>query len=211
MTSAEANALHNPFLHKGRFRAELQLNCAEHAPNLSLLRGTAIALTFPNQAWVDLVSSARSVTALFLDRPKAKDLSAIANLPLTNLTMSYPSHVKDWSFLRRLPTLIRLSLHNTLSLQDLELVRALSSLEVLQLSGGYSKPLRLPSLAPLADSRHLTAILLAAVHCTDWSLRPLFHLSSLRRFDCPLWWPSGEIRALTEHNKELNCNVNEPA
>lgn len=207
MTSAEANSLHNPFLWNGKLRRDLQIFCDEQPPDRSRLVGNAVILTFPTQDWVDLVSSDSSITALFLDRPKANDLSGIANLTLSNLTISYPKPNTDWSFLGNLPSLIRLSLQNTIAIQDIDWVRSLSALEVFQLSGGYSKALQLLSLAPLADAHHLTAILLASIRCTDWSLRTLFNLASLRRFDCPLWWPQDEVRALAEYNKHLKCNV----
>lgn len=209
MTREEANALHNPFIRSGHFRADVQIDCTECDPDPSLLNNSAVALIFPSQAWIDVAASVPTITALFIDRPKAKDLNSLANLSLINLTVSYPSRVKDWTFLQRIPSLLRLSLHNTLSLPDLEAVRSLPCLEVFQLSGGYSSSLRLPSLSPLADCRRLTAIDLVAIRCTDWSLKPLFGLSALRRFDCPLWWPSTELHAFLAHNKVLQCNVTE--
>jgi hypothetical protein len=133
-------------------------------------------------------------------------LSAVSKLPLVNLTVSYPSHVKNWTFLQQMHSLLRLSLHNTLSIQDLEPVRSLVGLEVLQVSGGYSKWLELPSLAPLASCSKLFVIDLAAVRCADTSLRPLFGLTALRRFDCPLSWPKAEVEALFEHNKAIHSD-----
>jgi hypothetical protein len=203
MTRADANALYNPFIRNGAFRHDRTFDCTGRDPDSSALRGHAVALTFPTQAWVEAASYAGSITALFIDRPKATDLSPVSKLPLTNFTVSYPSRIKDWAFLQGMHSLARLSLHNTLSLSHLEPVRGLVALEVLQLSGGYSKWLELPSLAPLASCSRLAVIDLAATRCVDPSLRPLFGLTSLRRFDCPLSWPRAEVEALFEHNKAI--------
>ena len=158
MTRAEGNAMHNPFIRNGRFfsrsarfRHELAFDCTGRDPDPAVFRSSAVALVFPTQAWVEAASSVGNITAIFLDRPKAKDLSAVSKLPLTNFTVSYPSYVKDWAFLQCMPSLLRLSLHNTLPLPDLEPVRGLHALEVFQLSGGYGRCLTLPSLAPLAN------------------------------------------------------------
>src|SRR6185369_894890 len=121
--SSEANALHNPFLSKGRFRSELQIDCSKTKPDASALKRATVALVFPSQDWINAISSAGSTRALFLDRPKAKDLGPIADLPLVHLSLSYPSYVKNRSFIERLTTLVRLSLHNTLSLGSLDYVR----------------------------------------------------------------------------------------
>ena len=196
--------MHNPFIRNGHFRDDLAFDCTGRNPDASAFRGSAIALTFPTQAWVEAASNVGTITALFIDRPKTKDLSAVSKLPLTNFTVSYPSHVRDWTFLERIPSLLRLSLHNTLSLADLEPVRGLVALEGFQLSGGYSNWLTLPSLAPLAACSRLAVIDLAAVRCVDSSLRPLFGLAALRRFDCPLSWPRTEVEALLKHNKAIH-------
>jgi hypothetical protein len=209
MIWSEANALHNPFLRGGSFRTDLQIDCTKSEPDELHLSGSAIVLVFPNQAWIEAASSSSTIRALFLDRPKTKDLSPLANLPLFNLTVSYPSHVKDWGFLERFPSLLRLSLHNTLSITSLESVGKLRGLEVFQLSGGYSKCLRLPSLVPLACCENLRVIDLANVRCADPSLRPLLSLSALRRFDCPLYWPADEVQALLCYNTALHSNFME--
>ena len=212
MTTREANALHNPFLSAaGQFRIELQIDCTAHKPDRALFGGPFVALAFPDQSWIDLASEVHTITALFVDRPRAKDLSRIANLPLQNFTASYPARATDWSFLERLSALTRLSVHNTASFDGLAAVATLEQLEVFQLSGGYSSVLRLPSLAPLGACRRLVAILLAAVRCTDWGLEPIRRLPFLRRFDCPLWWPRAEIEALINHRDGVTSNVTEQA
>jgi len=207
MTFNEANALHNPFIEGGRFSHELQVNCKDQKPDVALLQGASVSLVFPSQEWINLVADIETITALFIDRPSAKDMNPIANMNLYHLSMSYPTPVKDWSFIRNLTSLQRLSLHNTLSIHSIEEVETLSLLEVFQLSGGYSKSLRLPSLRPLAECRRLVAILLAAVRFTDYSLQPLMNLPSLRRFDCPAWWPANELQSLLTHSKAISSNA----
>ena len=207
MTDDDARTLHNPFISQGVFRRELAIQCPDHDPDVTLLQGPDVALTFPNQAWIDILPAARHLRSVFVDRPRAKDLSPVASLNLMNLTMSYSSHVKEWSFLRQLKQLKRLSLHNTLSLVDLEVASELRDLEIFELSGGYSKPLRLPSLLPLGRLVKLKAILMGAVRLANWSLVPIYELKDLRRFNCPTYWPKQEIAGLLRANPLVVSNA----
>ena len=106
-------------------------------------------------------------------------------------------------------SLLRLALDNTLSLQDLKPVQRLSRLEVIRLSGGFSKTLRLPSLAPLAQPQNLRAVLLASLRFEDWSLFPLFGLPDLKRFDSPLSCPKDQFHMLLRYNPRLSSNLAE--
>lgn len=207
MTDDDALTLHNAFMSQGTFRRDLAIHCPDHDPDMGLLQGPDVALTFPNQAWIDIIPSAQHLRSIYVDRPRARDLSPVASLSLINLTMSYPSHVKEWSFLRQLKQLKRLSLHNTLSLVDLEVTSELRDLGIFELDGGYSKPLCLPSLHPLGRLIKLKAILMAAVKFSDWSLVPIYGLKELRRFNCPKYWPKQEIAGLLRARPSVVCNV----
>ena len=207
MTWNEANALHNPFIRDGLFTAEVSIDCSAQRPDLSLLNGHEISLWRPKQDWIDLLKDASHVRALFIAQPRARSLHAVASLNLFNLSLSYPSFVKDWSFLTGMQSLIRLALHNTLSMHDLEPVRTLSGLEVLQVSGGMSKNLQLPSLEPLAELKRLRVISLASVRFEDWSLFPLFGLPALERFDSPLYCPSDQFEMLRRYNPRVASNL----
>jgi hypothetical protein len=172
----------------------------------------AIVLTFANQDWVDLAGSASTITAIFLDRPKARDLRPIGNLRLYNLTLSYPSYVREWGFLSLLSdTLLRLTLDNTLSLGSLDLLSELRVLEALRLSGGYSKDAKLPSLEALGELTNLKIIDLAAVRFANSDLSALWRLPHLARFDCPFYFPRGQVEKLKAHFSSLESNVLNPA
>ena len=209
MTHREANTLHNPFLRNGVFKAKLWIDCKSCKPDPSLLTHSEVALGFPNQAWIDMLGDAQHLRAIDIKAPRARDLHPLAKLDLFHLTLSYPSFVKDWSFLRSMSSLLRLALDNTLSLQDLKPVQRLSRLEVIRLSGGFSKTLRLPSLAPLAHLENLRAVLLASLRFEDWSLFPLFGLPDLKRFDSPLSCPKDQFHMLLRYNPRLSSNLAE--
>lgn len=199
--------MHNPFLENGLFRPIVRIDCKSHKPDPSLLSASEVALSFPNQAWIDMLGEAEHLRALDIKAPRAQKLHPLAKLNLFHLTLSYPSFVKDWSFLQSMHSLLRLALDNTLSLRSLDPVGHLSQLEVIRLSGGFSKVLHLPALTPLADLKHLRALLLASVHFTDWTLFPLFGLTGLRRFESPLSCPQEHFQMLLRYNPSVASNL----
>src|SRR5437667_8043760 len=169
MTREQAYALHDPF--RSGNSSEHCVLCRSQKPDPSLLFGQqSVRLVFPNQEWIDLTADSPQITSLFVDRPRARDLSPLSSLSLINFSVSYPSYVKDWSFLSSFSSLLRLVLANTLSIRDLEPLREFLNLEVLMVSGGYSKTLKLLSLSPLSDLMRLKVVAFAAVRFECWDL-----------------------------------------
>jgi hypothetical protein len=206
MTRDQAYALHDPF--RSGISSAYSVLCRSQKPDSSLLLGRqSVRLVFPNQEWINLAAESPQITSLFVDRPRARDLSPLSSLRLSNFSVSYPSYVKDWSFLSSFSSLVRLVLANTLSIQDLEPVREFLNLEVLMVSGGYSKVLKLPSLSPLSSLRRLKVIALAAVRFECWELDCLLNLPELCVFDCPLQWPKNEVMKLARHKPQLISNA----
>jgi len=206
MTREQAYALHNPFrIGNG---SEHSVFCRSQKADSSLLLGRqSVRLVFPNQEWIDLVAESPQITSLFVDRPRARDLSPLSSLRLFNFSVSYPSYVKNWSFLSSFSSLVRLVLANTLSILDLEPLREFLNLEVLMVSGGYSKTLKLPSLSPLSDLIRLKVIALAAVRFECWDLDCLLKLPELCLFDCPQYWPKDEVMKLARSKPQLISNA----
>src|SRR5882672_7215183 len=115
MTREQAVALHNPF----PFGARYEIFCNSQLPDIRLLHGReGVWLVHPNQQWIDLVAQAPTIKAVWVDKPRVRklDLSPLSELGLYNFSTSYPSHIRDWSFLSKIPSLKRVVLHNTLSL-----------------------------------------------------------------------------------------------
>lgn len=206
MTREQAYALHNPF--RSGSHSEHSVLCRSQKPDPSLLLGQqSVRLVFPNQEWIDLTAGSAQITSIFVDRPKARDLSPLSSLSLINFSVSYPSNVKDWTFLSSFSSLLRLVLANTLSIRDLDPLRKLLNLEVLMVSGGYSKTLKLPSLSPLSDLMRLKVVALAAIRFECWDVGCLLKLPELCLFDCPLYWPKEEVVKLARHKPQLISNA----
>jgi hypothetical protein len=206
MTREQAYALHNPFLFGNR--NEHSVPCRPQKPDPSLLAGRqSVRLLDPDQEWINLVAESPHITSLFLDQPRARDLSPLSSLKLINFSVSYPSQVKNWSFLSSFTSLVRLVLANTLSIRDLDTLRNFHNLEVLMVSGGYSKKLQLPSLSPLSELTRLKVIVLAAVRFESWDLTMLHQLPELCLFDCPLSWPKSELMNLARNKPHLISNA----
>lgn len=206
MTREQALSLHDPFRNDDLFR----IQCKSEQPNLSLLRDQeSVRLIFPNQDWIDLVAQTPSIKAVYVDRPRARNLNLkpLTSLKLYHFSTSYPSGVKDWSFLAEIPTLRKLALHNTLSIRGLEPLEKLTELEVLILSGGYSSVLHLSSLSVLINLKKLKAIFLAALRFESWNLDPVLGLPDLVCFDAPLYWPKEEIEKLARRRPKVTSNL----
>ncbi|HEY7152382.1 MAG TPA: hypothetical protein VH575_00340, partial [Gemmataceae bacterium] len=73
----------------------------------------------------------------------------------------------------------RLILFDNCNYTDLEPLGPLQELEALCLEGGWSKPLRLDTLAPLGRLGRLKRLRLASLRVADGSLRPLHQLGEL--------------------------------
>jgi len=207
MTREQACALHNPF-HYGN---GCRVLCRSQKPEPSLLLDHQSGrLVFPNQEWIDLAAASPQITSLFVDRPKARDLTPLSSLNLINFSVSYPTYVRDWSFLSGFRSLLRFVLANTVSIKDLEPLRELLELEVCMVSGGHSQVLRLPSLSPLSDLTRLKVVVLAAVRFDCWDLRCVAKLPDLCLFEGPLYWPKDELIRRARHKPELTSNALEP-
>jgi hypothetical protein len=208
MTHKDGLALLNPFAKGEVFASDLRILCRGQVPSDAAINDRSeLILTFPNQPWIDFIGAKTGVRALFLDRPRARDFAPVANLPLYNFSTSYPSYVRDWSFLGSMAgSMRRLVLHNTLSLPDLCVLSELKNLEVLILSGGYSTDARFDSVAPLTGLKKLRVIHFASVRFRDPSLAPLDRLPSLSRLDGPQWMTS-EIRSLRARIPHLQSQI----
>ena len=123
-------------------------------------------------------------------------MEPLAALALQQLEISYPTRIKDWTFLSRLTELRRLVIDNATTFTDLSCLESLRHVEFLGLSGGYSKPLRVPCLKPFATMESLKAVYLANVRLEDWDLSPVGKLTDLKLFYTPKWCPAEEIKKL---------------
>lgn len=79
---------------------------------------------------------------------------------------------------------------------SIDAIAGLGQLQVLHLAGAMYRPMRLPSLAPLASLEHLCMLTLSGVSVRDRSLRPLGGLTRLTRLELPLKFPSAEFEWL---------------
>ena len=134
--------------------------------------------------------------SLAIKTPRASDLRPLGKLALTQFEVSYPTRIKDWSFLSQLTRLRRLVVDNAATFSNLSCLRDLHTVEFLRVTGGYSKPLRADSLQSLAGMQSLRAIFLANIRLKDWDLSALRQLKHLELLYTPQWCPAEEIKAL---------------
>ena len=176
----------------------------EQARSELIPSGDSLHLVFPNQAWIDFIASRDQLRDLWIDRPSAKSLDSIARLHLQHLSITYPSHVRDWRFLSKMCGLRYLKLANVSSLPSLEHIAELVHLEVLILAGTYSRNLKIPSLEPLSRLANLRVVLFASVQLRDWSLASLHDKPRLEYFSCPSACPKTELQTLQARHPKLD-------
>ena len=112
---------------------------------------------------------------------RVPDLRHVAALTeLQDLAIAGSVKLKSLSGLEAFRHLRRLILFNNCNYTSIDAVAGLSNLETLCLEGGFSKLLRLPSLAPLRGLHQLERLRLASLKVADGSLRALHDLRSLR-------------------------------
>ena len=81
-------------------------------------------------------------------------------------------------------------------LSSIDALEPLRELRIVFLAGGMYKPMRIPSLRPLAGLHGLVKLHLSGVRVADRSLRPLAGLTTLRRLNLPLHFPAEEFAML---------------
>ena len=134
---------------------------------------------------------------LELTDPRVSDLRMLTGLSqLRLLSVSVGPSLRSLDGIEKLAKLELISTWNTPTLQSIDALARLRDLRVVFLSGGMYKPMRIPSLRPLAALDHLMRLSLSSVRVTDGSLKPLTRLTSLRRLDLPLSFPSDQFAML---------------
>ena len=127
---------------------------------------------------------------------RVSTLQAFAPLGrLTSLRIAGSSKIKSLSGLEQLTGLTELILFDCCNYATIEQIAPLVSLETLCLEGGFSKPLTIESLEPLAQLTELRRLRLASVRVRDKSLRPLHGLDKLRDVFIAKMFPDFELRA----------------
>ena len=114
--------------------------------------------------------------------------------------------------LRSLPRLVDLELHNVNASADLAFVQGLQGLRALGLAGDSNsiKPLKIPSLAPLADLQEIERLSLHTVRVDDGSLAPLAEMRKLRWLSLANVFPMAECARLAGLRPDLDFNLAKP-
>jgi hypothetical protein len=195
MNLEDARSLHNAFCRGGKWHATHAFSC-EESPQDDVLTHDSVYLVSPSAEWITSISESKQLRSLAIKTPRTSDLRPLGKLALTQFEVSYPTRIKDWSFLSQLTRLRRLVVDNAASFSNLSCLRDLRTVEFLRVTGGYSKPLRADSLQSLAGMESLRAIFLANIRLRDWDLSALRQLKHLELLYTPQWCPAEEIKAL---------------
>jgi hypothetical protein len=127
---------------------------------------------------------------------RVSTLEAFAPLGrLESLRIAGSSKIKSLNGLERLTGLAELILFDCSNYPTIEQIAALATLDTLCLEGGFSKPLTIESLEPLARLTELRRLRLASIRVGDKSLRPLHGLDKLRDVFIAKMFPVSELRA----------------
>lgn len=146
---------------------------------------------------VQLLSSLSGLSSLVVHGFRGPSLQPLSGLPqLERLVICGSSRPHSLDGIESLPKLRELLLVLVSGIHDLDPLSAVTGLTTLCVEGGFSKPLRLPSLQPLAPLRSLGRLRLASIRIADRSLQPLHNLAALRDLFIADVFPPDEFRAL---------------
>ena len=132
-------------------------------------------------------------------------LDAAANCEtLHGLHLLDAPKLESLTALGRLQGLRALDLLNFRRVQDISPVGELVTLEKLFIGGGMWAEQRVLTLEPLSRLKKLKSLSLVSIRADDDTLRPLYELSTLERFDVGTRWNQNEIAAIRLRNPGLS-------
>ena len=165
---------------------------------------TSLWINGVSEAAVNVVASLTSLRHLVIWNLRAADLRLVSGLRnLERLAIVHSAKVRSLSGLEALTSLRELITFGSCNFASLEEIGCLSALDTLCLEGGFSKPLRVTSLSPLAGLTQLRRLRLASIRVEDKSLRPLHGLAALRDVFVAKMFPAAELRALAKALPEV--------
>jgi hypothetical protein len=114
--------------------------------------------------------------------------------------------------LGRMPALVDLEIHNVRAAADLAFLAGMENLRSLGIAGDSNsiKPLKLPTLAPLAALQSLEKLSLTTLRVEDGSLAPLAGLPKLAWLDLCNAFPMEEVARLAGQRPDIACGAFEP-
>jgi hypothetical protein len=150
-----------------------------------------------NDAMAQRIGRVTTLQHLTLPGSTVSDLRALAGLrELRTVRFSVNARLVSLEGIEGCSRLELFSAWTCTALTSIDALRTLSSLRVLFLAGGMYKPMRIASLAPIANATGLLALTLSNVRVVDESLRPLLDLTALRRLELPLFFAAEEYAAV---------------
>jgi len=205
MNLDDAFSLHNAFRSGRKFNAAHAFTCKDK-PTDDLLTLESVYLVAPDADWIAKIAESKVLRSLAIKTPRTGDFGPLGKLALSQFEVSYPTRIKDWSFLSRFTRLRRLVIENSTTFSDLSSLEGLRTVEFLGVAGGYSKPLRADSLQPLAAMASLRAIYLANIRLKNWDLSAFRRLKHLELLFTPKWCPAEEVATLRKTIPALAWN-----
>jgi hypothetical protein len=183
----------------------------------SIPRDAEVAGVFGRAKDLDDLTHKRSLEYLWVSGVREKDVAILGNMTwlrclvvhdlristlqslaslvgLRSLRIAGSPKIKSLNGLEGLTGLTELILFDCCNYATIEQLGGLATLDTLCLEGGFSKPLRIDSLAPLARLTNLRRLRLASIRVTDRSLQPLHALQSLRDVFIAKVFPDSEFR-----------------
>ena len=163
----------------------------------TLRRLQALWISRVNERGARALGGLAALRRLVIHDLRVHDIRAIAPLGgLDTLAIAGSPALTSLAGLESLQRLRTLILFDSCNYGSLDPLVPLRALEVLCLEGGFSKPLRVATLAPLGHLAQLRRLRLASVRVADRSLRPLHGLRRLREVFIARAFPAAEFRAL---------------
>lgn len=188
-----------------KHRKELEDKWMNLLPRLDKIRALSVRQRV-NQDFFEAICKMKNLEELHFWASTVDDISSISKLQkLQRLDLDRFNRLKDISPILTLKNLQLLSIENSFKVENYDLIGQMTQLEGLRLGGDTFAPknLRLKSLKPFSNLKHLKHLDISTLSVVDNSYETILELENLERFDITVIIPKPTRELIKANHKKL--------
>lgn len=192
-----------------KHRKELEHKWMNLLPRLDQIKTLSVRHRV-NQDFFEAICMMKNLEKLHFWTSTVEDISSISKLQkLQRLDLDRFSRLKDISPILTLKNLQLLSIENSFKVENYDLIGQMTQLIGLCLGGDTFAPknLRLKSLKPFSNLKHLKHLDLSTLSVVDKSYEAILELENLERFDISVIIPKQTRELIKANHKKLTAGM----
>lgn len=192
-----------------KHRKELEYKWIDLLPKLDTVKTLSVRHRV-NQEFFEAICEMKNLEQLHFWTSTAEDICSISKLQkLRRLDLDSFSRLTDISPILTLKNLQLLSIQNSFKVENYDLIGQMTQLEGLRLNGDTFAPknLRLKSLKPFNNLKHLRHLDLSTLSVVDNSYEIILELENLERFDISVTMPKPTRDLIKANHKKLTAGM----